>query len=309
MSRVGVITNPTSGSGRGRAWGQETLALLASKGHQVNDLSRGSWPASYEAAVKARRHLDALVVVGGDGMVHLGIQVCAEKKLPLGIVAAGSGNDAAMTLDLPIHQIQAAVERIDEGLKGDVTAIDLGKISGRRVEVPASPRYFAAVLSAGIDAAIASYARRLKYPRGPMKYKVAMLRELPRYAPYGVTVTVDGNTWSQECTLVAVANSPVFGGGLRISPASSVTDGTLEFVITEPLSRRDILRMFPKLYDGSHIDDPRVRVMQARKITIGQASDGAPIPPAFADGELVGGEPLTIEVVPKALRVLGARPR
>lgn len=308
MSRVGVITNPTSGSGRGRAWGQETLALLASKGHQVNDLSRGSWPASYEAAIKARRHLDALVVVGGDGMVHLGLQVCAERKLPLGIVAAGSGNDAAIALDLPIHHIRAAVDRIDAGLQGDVTAIDLGKISGHRVEVPASPRYFIAVLSAGIDAAIASYARRLKYPRGPVKYKVAMLRELPRYAPYGVTVNVDGTTWSQECTLVAVANSPVFGGGLRISPASSVTDGLLEFVITEPLSRRDILQMFPKLYDGSHVDDPRVRVVQARKVTISQAVDGAAVPPAFADGELVGAEPLNIEVVPAALRVLGARP-
>ena len=309
MSKVGVITNPTSGSGRGRAWGQETLALLAAKGHQVNDLSRGSWPASYEAAMWARRHLDALVVVGGDGMVHLGLQVCAERKLPLGIVAAGSGNDAAITLDLPIHHIPEAVERIERGLQGEVATIDLGKLSGGRVELPASPRYFVAVLSAGIDAAIAGYARRITFPRGPAKYKLATLRELPRYSPYGVTVTVDGTTWTQPCTLVAVANSPVFGGGLKISPMSSVTDGMLEFVITEALSRRDILRMFPQLYDGSHIHDPRVRVMQARKVTISQAVDGAPMPPAFADGELVGGEPLTIEVAPKALHVLGARPR
>jgi diacylglycerol kinase (ATP) len=291
------------------AWGQETLALLAAKGHQVNDLSRGSWPASYEAAMRARRHLDALVVVGGDGMVHLGLQVCAERKLPLGIVPAGSGNDVAITLDLPIHQIREAVDRIDQGLQGEVATIDLGKLSGSSVELPAAPRYFAAVLSAGIDAAIAAYARRITRPRGPAKYKLATLRELPRYRPYSVTVTVDGTTWTQQCTLVAVANSPVFGGGLRISPASSVTDGMLEFVITEPLSRRDIVRMFPQLYDGSHIDDPRVRIMQARKVTISQAADGAPMPPAFADGELVGGEPLTIEVVPKALHVLGARPR
>ncbi|PKQ18051.1 MAG: diacylglycerol kinase, partial [Actinobacteria bacterium HGW-Actinobacteria-8] len=197
----------------------------------------------------------------------------------------------------------------DLGLRGEVATIDLGKVTGAGVEVPTSPRYFAAVLSGGVDAAIAAYARRLRYPRGPVKYKVAMLRELPRYSPYRVTVTVDGLTWTQQCTLVAVANSPVFGGGLRISPASSVTDGKLEFVITESLTRRDILQMFPKLYDGSHIDDPRVRVMQARKVTISQADGGAAMPPAFADGELVGGEPLTIEVVPQALRVLGARPR
>ena len=259
--------------------------------------------------MKARRHLDALVVVGGDGMVHLGIQVCAERKLPLGIVAAGSGNDAAATLNLPIHRIPAAVERIEAGLKGEVTAVDLGKMSGRRIELPAAPRYFIAVLSAGIDAAIAAYARRISYPRGPLKYKVATVRELPRFKPYGVTVNVDGVTWTQECTLVAVANSPVFGGGLHVSPASLVTDGLLEFVIAEPLRRRDIVRLFPKLYDGTVIDDPHVRVIQARKVTIAQAGTGATMAPAFADGELVGGEPLTIEVVPQALRVLGARPR
>jgi diacylglycerol kinase (ATP) len=258
--------------------------------------------------MKARRSLDALVVVGGDGMVHLGIQVCAEKKLPLGIIAAGSGNDAAITLNLPIHDIPASVQRIEEGLAGETVAVDLGKISGRRVELPAAPRYFIAVLSAGVDAAIASYARRITFPRGPIKYKVATLREVPRYKPYGVTVTADGQQWTQTCTLVAVANSPVFGGGLIVSPESRITDGMLELVITEPLRRLQIGKLFPKLYDGSILDAPQVRVVRAKKITITQAEGGAPLPPAFADGELVGGEPLTIEVAPKALRVLGARP-
>lgn len=308
MTKIGVLTNPTSGSGRGMAWGHETLALLAGRGHQVVDLNHGSWAGSYEAAMKARRGLDALVVVGGDGMVHLGIQVCAGKRLPLGIVAAGSGNDAAMTLNLPVHDVPAAVARIEDGLSGDVTAIDLGKISGRRVELPAAPRYFIAVLSAGLDAAVASYARRITFPRGPLKYKVATLREVPRYKPYGVTITTDNEKWSQRCTLVAVANSPVFGGGLRISPESSVTDGVLELAVSEPLGKLEIGKLFPKLYDGTILDDPRLRVIRCTKVTIAQSAEGALLPPAFADGELVGGEPMVVEVAPKALRVLGARP-
>jgi len=309
VSKVGVMTNPTSGSGRGRAWGTEALTLLAARGHQILDLNRGSWAGSYEAAMKARRSLDALVVVGGDGMVHLGIQVCADRKLPLGIVAAGSGNDAAMTLNLPVHDIPEAVARIEEGLAGEVASIDLGKISGGRVERPAAPRYFIAVLSAGIDAAIASYARQITFPRGPLKYKVATVREVPRYKPYAVALTVDGEKWTQLCTLVAVANSPVFGGGLTISPESKVDDGMLELVVTEPLKRLEIGRLFPKLYDGSILHEPKVRVVRAKKITIAQGEGGATLPPAFADGELVGGEPLTIEVAPHALRVLGARPK
>ncbi len=309
MSKVGVITNPTSGSGRGRAWGTAALSLLAAHGHQIVDLNRGSWAGSYEAAMKTRRSLDALVVVGGDGMVHLGIQVCAERKLPLGIIAAGSGNDAAMTLQLPIHDIPASVARIEAGLAGDVSVIDLGKVSGSRIELPAAPRYFIAVLSAGVDAAIASYARQLNFPRGPIKYKFATLRVVPGYKPYGVEVTADGHKWTQQCTLVAVANSPVFGGGLIVSPNSRVDDGMLELVITEPLGRLEIAKIFPKLSDGSILSVPKVRVVKAKKITIAQSKGGAPLPPAFGDGELVGGGPLTIEVVPKALRVLGARPR
>ncbi len=82
MSVVGIITNPTSGSDRGARWGTEARAELARGGHRLVDLSRGSWAASYEAAIKARRDLDALVVVGGDGMAHLGLQICAEKRLP-----------------------------------------------------------------------------------------------------------------------------------------------------------------------------------------------------------------------------------
>lgn len=308
MSKVGVITNPTSGSGRGRAWGIEALSLLAARGHQIVDLNMGSWAGSYEAAMKVRRSLDALVVVGGDGMVHLGIQVCAGRKLPLGIVAAGSGNDAAMTLKLPVHNIPASVERIEEGLAGEVAMIDLGKVSGRRIELPAAPRYFIAVLSAGIDAAVASYARQLTFPRGPLKYKFATLREVPKYKPYGVEVTADGQKWVQQCTLVAVANSPVFGGGLIISPESRVDDGVLELVITEPLGKLEIAKLFPKLYDGSILSEPKVRVIRAKKITIAQSTGGAQLPSAFGDGELVGSGPLTIEVAPKALRVLGARP-
>lgn len=307
MSRLGVITNPTSGSGRGARLGAETLAALSGLGHQVVNLSHGSWVASYEAAMKQRRKLDALIVVGGDGMVHLGIQVCAERKLPLGIVAAGSGNDLAKTLSLPEHDIPASVERIEAGLRGEIAQVDVGKVSGKTLETPGNPRYFSAVLSAGIDAAVAAYGSNLKYPRGPLKYKVATARELPRYKPYGVRLTVDGKKWDKTVTLVAVANSPVFGGGLCISPDSSVTDGVLELVITEPLKRMDIVKLFPKLMEGTHLSDPRIQVIKAKTVVIEQGPNGARLPAAFADGELVGAEPFTVSVVKGGLRVLGGQ--
>src|SRR5699024_2036319 len=139
----------------------------------------------------------ALVVVGGDGMVHLGLQVCAETELPLGIVAAGSGNDVAASLGLPVHDVAAAVRAIERGLEGDNVRIDLGRIDGAGVAEAGQRRYFGAVLSAGIDAAVAEYANRLSFPRGPLKYTVATFRELPRFSPYGVSLDVDGERWEQ----------------------------------------------------------------------------------------------------------------
>ena len=304
---VGVVTNPTSASGRGTRWGHEALAALSARGHKIRDLTHGSWASALEAALKARDSLDALVVVGGDGMVHLGAQVCAGQRLPLGIVPAGSGNDAATTFGLPAYDIESAVDRIHEGLAGDVTAVDVGKVTGPGIEEPDDPRYFAAVLSAGIDAAVAAYGSNLKWPRGPMKYKVATFREVPRFKPYGVKVEADGIAWNASTTLVAVANTTVFGGGLIISPESKVNDGWLELVIAENISRLGILKIFPKLKDGSHVTDPRIRIAKVKSVTITQTADGAKLPVAFADGELVGSEPLKVTIAPKALKVLGAR--
>ncbi|MCJ7827103.1 MAG: diacylglycerol kinase family lipid kinase [Demequinaceae bacterium] len=305
---IGVITNPTSASGRGMRWGHQALAALAARGHKIRDLTHGSWASAFEAAMKVRDDLDALVVVGGDGMVHLGAQICAEREnLPLGIVPSGSGNDAANTYGLPEYEIEKAVDRIHEGLQGDVTAVDLGKVSGPGIEEPGDPRYFAAVLSAGIDAAVAAYAANIQHPKGPMKYKVATFREIARFKPYGMEAKADGLEWEGSSTLVAVANTPVFGGGLIISPNSSVTDGWLEVVVAEGMSRASLIKIFPKLKDGSHLSNSCIRVHKVKEVTICQSSCGATLPAAFADGELVGSEPLKVTVAPRALKILGAR--
>lgn len=278
MSTLGVISNPTAGSGRGAKWSAQALALLTARGHKVRDLSRGSWAASLDHAhslklARERHHdLDALVVVGGDGMVHLGVQACAETSMPLGIIAAGSGNDNAASLGLPIHDISASIDAIEDGLDGQIATIDVGRADGPSVANREGQRYFAGVLSLGIDAAVADYASRMRWPRGPLKYKVATAIELPRFKPYGVQLEVDGKKWEQRCTLVAVANSPMFGGGLKVSPHSSVIDSELELLLAEPMPRRDIVRIFPKLSDGRHTADSRVRVIRATRVRIGPST-------------------------------------
>nr|WP_284329204.1 diacylglycerol kinase family protein [Demequina litorisediminis] len=176
MSLLGVVTNPAAASGRGAAPGAQALATLAAHGHQVIDLTRATWREARDAAQAVVSDLDALVVVGGDGMVHLGLQVCGERSLPLGIVAAGSGNDFAATLGLPVRDVEAAVRIIHESLTNPASrlTIDLGVATDATASAVPRSRYFAGVLSAGIDAAIAARGMRMRFPRGTSKYKVAI---------------------------------------------------------------------------------------------------------------------------------------
>ena len=115
--RVGLLTNPTAGRGRGAAYGAQTAAVLQAAGHEVVDLSG---PDEATAAGRARQALDAyridvLAVVGGDGMVHLGANLCAGRSTPLAVVAAGSGNDNARELGLPVRAPQAAAALVTGG--------------------------------------------------------------------------------------------------------------------------------------------------------------------------------------------------
>ena len=136
---LGVVVNPTAGKGRGTQAGRRVHELLRARGHKVEDLSAATLAqATDRARAAAVQGLDALVVVGGDGMVHLGVNVVAGTGLPLGIVAAGTGNDIARTLALPRGDVEASVAAIEHGLLDGprrVDAVRVGLAGARRARV------------------------------------------------------------------------------------------------------------------------------------------------------------------------------
>lgn len=305
---MGLAANPTADAGLAVTAAQRALKALEAAGCVVTHLSGVSWSETLDAAMRARDDLDALVVVGGDGMVHLGAQVCAQQSLPLGIVAAGSGNDFASIAGLPVREPERSVHTILRGL-GRPRTIDLGRVDLS----DGSVRWFAGVLSAGIDAAIAERGRRMQFPRGESKYKVAVARELPGHKPYGVRVharvTSGGDAqYDGAWTLIAVSNSGLLGGGIPMSPHSDISDGALELVRAEPISRAGVVRIFPRLMRGTHIADPRVHITQVDRVSLAHSDAGAMAPTASADGEPLGSLPLTVTCVPGALRLAGAVP-
>lgn len=302
MSTFGIVINPTSGRGRGTRMGAATVAALRERGHDVEDLSGESADAARAAARRAVAHgIDALVVVGGDGIVNLGVNVVAETDVPLGIVPAGTGNDVARVLGLPRH-VDKAVETMERALADGPRAIDLVSVGPPGY---ATRKWFVGVLSCGFDAAVNARANRMERPRGPLKYWLAIVPELSRYRPYGYKVTTDDARWESAGTLVAVGNSSQFGGGFRITPDARLDSGVMQVLVASGLTRRGIARVLPLVKAGRHLANPAVQLFETTEVLIEPVPRlGVPPPDAFADGEHIGPLPLRARIHPGILRVL-----
>lgn len=319
--RIGVVINPTAGKGRGYRAGHSALAALNAAGHHVHNLSAPTYPRAAAAASAAvgAGDLDALVVVGGDGMVHLGVNAVAGSQVPLAVVAVGTGNDFARAAGLPVADPRAGVQAVLDGLECAPVRLDAGVVTqgGRSI-------WFAGVVSAGLDAAVNAQANRVSWPAGRARYVRAALTQIAQFRPYGYRVSVWGapvgdevagvaiahgsdgaRVWQSRGTVVAVANTGQIGGGIRVAPAASLTDGLLDVVVASEFSRMGAARIFPSMYTGQHLRHPRVGVMAAQRVLI--EAWGEPVPPAaFADGEQIGTAPLQAHVVAGALGVIGA---
>lgn len=299
---LGVVVNPTAGHGRGERRGTQFLEAARKRGHTVRDLSADGADAALARVRQAVVDgLDALVVVGGDGMVHLGANVVAGTDLPLGIVPAGSGNDIASVHGLPSHDVDASLAAIERALDTGGRAVDAVAVGPPDVSMR---EWYVGVLSCGIDATVNARANTLSWPRGTGRYVRALLQVLGGFRPYGYRLTLDDETWESTGTLVAVANAPQFGGGMRIAPGARMDDGVLDVLVAGPLSRPELMAVFPKVFSGRHVTHPALTVLHTTSVLVEPSPVGPPPPAIFADGERLGALPLRADVVPGALRLL-----
>ena len=284
---IAVLTNPTSGKGRGARARDITVERLRRSGMAVRDLQgRDGDEALDLARTCVADGVEALVVVGGDGMVHLAVQALAGTGIPLGIVPSGTGNDVARYFDLPRKDPAAAVDRV---IAGRTRTVDLAR---------SGTKHYVTVLSAGFDAIVNKRANEMTWPKGQMRYNIATVAELRTFQPLSYTLDLDGRTLRLEAMLVAVGNGPSFGGGLRITEGAKLDDGMLDVVVIKPMSRGGLVRTYPKLFSGTHVTHPKYEHHLARSVTVACAGITA-----YADGERFGDLPLTVECAPGALTV------
>jgi diacylglycerol kinase (ATP) len=290
--RAAVVVHPASGLGRaGRVAGAVTDRLRT----VVDDLVTVEASTVEEAhrLMKQAGHLDLLVVVGGDGSAHQGVQFCAGTDTALAVIPAGTGNDLARTLagspQDPFDAADALVSAIKDGTR---TTIDLGRVTG-------GP-WFAGVLCAGFDSAVNERANRMRWPSGPRRYDLAILAELARLRAGRLTVEQDGGRTELDATQIAVGNIPYYGGGIPICPAADPADGLFDVTLVRGASRFELVRMLPGLRTGNHVHHEMVTTSRTAKIRIGEANGWV----AYADGERIGPLPVEVTCVPNALKVV-----
>lgn len=301
--RVVVAINPSAAFGKNPNAGVQVAEALRAAGHEVVELRRESFTELRDATRDAidaatagrgaKKLPPVLVVVGGDGMVSLGVNLVAESSVGLGVVPAGTGNDLARAIGLPVDDLGASIRHLVSALEREPTAIDLARITHA-----GGVDYYAAVLSGGFDAIVNERANRMRRPRGKSRYTIALLLELVQLRPRHYSIELDGEKFEVDANLVAVANGESLGGGMRICPDASLTDGLLDIAWLAPVSRRRFLQLFPKVFSGTHVNEPEVMIRKARHVRL-----DSPDIVAYADGERVSELPVEIDVVPKAVRV------
>ena len=292
MTSVALLVNPTAGKGRAAGVVASVTERLRQGGADVAILvGRDVEHAKTLARTAIDDGVDAVVALGGDGMVHLALNVVAGTSTPLGIVPAGTGNDLANHLGLPTKDPVAAAALIADKLAAD----DAKPMDAVRV----GDRWWGCVLGAGFDSRVNDRANRMSWPRGRRRYDIAMVAELRVFKPLPFVLELDGEKLETEAMLVALGNARSYGAGMKVCPDASLDDGLLDVTIIGPLSKPEFLRTFPRVFKGTHVSHPAVTCRKAKVVSL-----SSPGVTAYADGEFLADLPITCETVAGAVQVL-----
>ncbi len=277
-----VVINPVSGQGRGALLGTEVAGYLSRNKLEyqiVTGNSAATLTENFERFLKRNPNAQGVFSVGGDGLAHILLQKVTPLQIPMAVIPGGTGNDLVRTFGWPLDSIDAYLDYI---ISHDPTSIDLGLVDGE---------WFGAILSTGFDSVVNERANTLKWPKGPNKYNAAIAIELPRFRPRHYEITLDDRTISTEAMLIAVANGTSYGGGMKVCPNADIRDGLFDVMILHPISKLEFLKVFPKVFKGTHISHPQVEIVRSSKVRIEAQAV------AYADGERIGQLPIQAECV------------
>jgi YegS/Rv2252/BmrU family lipid kinase len=284
---VRLIVNPAAGAGRAARLLPDVEAALRSHGIAFRVDRTESIEHARELARAARDAGEIAAAMGGDGLAGAVAGELHSTDALMAVVPGGRGNDLARKLGMD-HDPVAAIDVLAAG-------------NERRIDVAdAAGTVYVGILSAGFDSIVNEIANSTRLPLGTLVYAYGALRALWSWRPAHWEVVVDGAEHAFTGYAVAVANSGVFGGGMWLVPDAELDDGLLDVALTADRPKAAYLRGLNKVFKGTHVDEPGFTLLRGREITF--RADRPFVP--YADGDPVSELPLTVRVVPRALRVI-----
>lgn len=286
--RMALLANPAARAGRAAHDLDRVLDRLRHQQVEPDVLTAESPSAAADAARGAVTDgINRLLVLGGDGIMHLAAGAVAGTPTVMGVIPAGTGNDFARALGLLDGGLE---QRVDTAL-ADPVALDVIAAGGRTA---------LSSVTAGFPSNVNARANRMPFPRGTSRYTISTLLELPGMRPVDYRLVLDGEVHDVRAAVVVVANTRYFGAGMDICPDADPTDAMLDICIVGDASRLELLRSFQKVKTGTHVEHPKVAMHRATEVVIEGVGE------IRADGEAFGELPVSLRATPGALMVAGA---
>jgi diacylglycerol kinase (ATP) len=282
-----LVINPVSGQGQGTTVGTYVAGYLNQHKIDFTIVTGNSSIALSEhlqTFLEKNPNSEGVIAVGGDGLLHIILQLVVPSQVPFALIPAGTGNDFVRTLGWDLNRIDEQLNRV---ITTKSSSIDLGLVDGE---------WFGAILSTGFDSIVNEKANTMQWPKGPMKYNAAIAIELPRFKPRNYEITLDDRTISTQAMLIAVANGRSYGGGMLVCPNANINDALFDVMVLHPVSKFEFLKVFPRVFAGTHISHPAVEIVRSRNVTIESKAV------AYADGERIGQLPIAAECIHDAVQ-------
>jgi diacylglycerol kinase (ATP) len=295
--------NRKAGVGRTERLAEYIFAKFASNSIPYELVEGNSADDVIQKVMNRISDFSSIVAVGGDGSVHTAAQIAYESGLPLGIIAAGSGDDVARVCGLPHGRNYEATKVsadhfVASYLVDDKTAVD----SIRLRTADGKEHTVMAVMSAGFDSRVNANSAKMTYLKGTFRYIAALIKTLRSFKPIDYHWKFNGEEKKFQAMVVAIGNGSMFGGGMKVCPAAHIKDGEFDLLIVNKISVATLLRIFPRIFKGSHVMHPEVRELRGQKLWI-----DAPTEQVWGDGEYLGLTPMELEIKPDSIQVYGVR--
>ena len=288
------IINPNSGKKKALQIFKSIKPLLDNKGITF-DLFKTNYK---EHTIKITQNLDftkydGIFMIGGDGTFHeivTGIMTRKDqKKIPIGIIPGGSGN--SFLYDLDIKEPLMALNQILDFKKRNIDVME--------IKTPHEILYSINLVGWGLVTDLGISAEKYRW-LGPNRYTILALSEIIKNKTRNATLIINNKEVNNQFTFIIGCNTKYVGKGMYMAPKASTNDGLLDLIVVNgDLSRIKLFKTLPKLFKGTHINDPNVAYHQVSNFSLITKKNN----PLNIDGELKGETPIDVRVIPNAIEV------